>query len=170
MTAFYPDCATRTMASALALVHQRYSTNTFPSWDLAQPFRYLCHNGEINTVQGNINWMRAREPLFRSGAFGDDMADLIPGRHPRRQRFSHPGQRPGTAAAHRPPPGPVHDDADPRGLAAPRNHEPCQKRIFTPTTPASWSPGTARRPFPSPTESVWGRCWTETACAPAATR
>ncbi|MEE4607603.1 MAG: glutamate synthase central domain-containing protein, partial [Desulfobacteraceae bacterium] len=56
----------------------RYSTNTFPSWDLAQPFRYLCHNGEINTVRGNVNWMRAREPLFRAGAFGDDMADLIP--------------------------------------------------------------------------------------------
>ena len=78
MTAFYPDLSDPTMASALALVHQRYSTNTFPSWDLAQPFRYLCHNGEINTVKGNINWMRAREPLFRSGIFGDDIADLIP--------------------------------------------------------------------------------------------
>jgi glutamate synthase domain-containing protein 1 len=66
------------MASALALVHQRYSTNTFPSWDLAQPFRYLCHNGEINTVRGNINWMRSREPLFAIGAFGEDMADLLP--------------------------------------------------------------------------------------------
>jgi glutamate synthase domain-containing protein 1 len=78
MTAFYPDLSDPSMASALALVHQRYSTNTFPSWDLAQPFRYLCHNGEINTVQGNVNWMRAREPQFRAGAIGDDMADLIP--------------------------------------------------------------------------------------------
>ncbi|BBO70068.1 glutamate synthase [Desulfosarcina alkanivorans] len=78
MSAFYPDLCDPEMASALALVHQRYSTNTFPSWDLAQPFRYLCHNGEINTVRGNINWMRAREPLFRDGAFGDGMADLIP--------------------------------------------------------------------------------------------
>ena len=78
MTSFFPDLSDTAMASALALVHQRYSTNTFPSWDLAQPFRYLCHNGEINTVQGNINWMRAREPLFRAGAFGDDMADLVP--------------------------------------------------------------------------------------------
>ena len=78
MTAFYPDLCDPEMTSALALVHQRYSTNTFPSWDLAQPFRYLCHNGEINTVRGNINWMRSREPLFRDGAFGDHMADVIP--------------------------------------------------------------------------------------------
>ena len=78
MTAFYPDLSDPAMASALALVHQRYSTNTFPSWDLAQPFRYLCHNGEINTVKGNINWMRAREPLFRAGSFGDNITDLIP--------------------------------------------------------------------------------------------
>ena len=78
MTAFYPDLCDPEMASALALVHQRYSTNTFPSWDLAQPFRYLCHNGEINTVRGNINWMRAREPLLDDAAIGDDMADLVP--------------------------------------------------------------------------------------------
>jgi len=78
IAAFYPDLGDPEMASALALVHQRYSTNTFPSWDLAQPFRYLCHNGEINTVRGNINWMHAREPFFRSDLFGDDMADLIP--------------------------------------------------------------------------------------------
>ncbi len=78
MTAFYPDLADPAMTSALALVHQRYSTNTFPSWNLAHPFRYLCHNGEINTVQGNINWMRAREPLFRSQRFPDATADLVP--------------------------------------------------------------------------------------------
>ncbi|WP_372682081.1 glutamate synthase large subunit, partial [Desulfosarcina sp.] len=78
MTAFYPDLCDPAMTSALALVHQRYSTNTFPSWDLAQPFRYLCHNGEINTVKGNKNWMRAREPFFRSSTFGDNIVDLIP--------------------------------------------------------------------------------------------
>ena len=78
MTSFYPDLCDPAMASALALVHQRYSTNTFPAWNLAQPFRYLCHNGEINTVQGNINWMRARETLFRSGDFGDGITNLIP--------------------------------------------------------------------------------------------
>ena len=64
---FYPDLGDPDMCSALALVHQRYSTNTFPTWDLAQPFRYLAHNGEINTVRGNCNWMTAREALFESG-------------------------------------------------------------------------------------------------------
>jgi len=78
MLAFYPDLSDPTLDSALALVHQRYSTNTFPSWDLAQPFRALCHNGEINTVRGNINWMRAREPLFQNETFGDEMKDLLP--------------------------------------------------------------------------------------------
>jgi len=76
--AFYPDLADPDMTSALALVHQRYSTNTFPTWDLAHPFRYLCHNGEINTLRGNINWMNARQNLFRSQLFGADMAKLFP--------------------------------------------------------------------------------------------
>ena len=78
MTAFYRDLNDPDMASALALVHQRFSTNTFPAWDLAHPFRYLCHNGEINTLRGNINWMRAREPLFHSALFGDDIKGLVP--------------------------------------------------------------------------------------------
>ncbi|MCX6996147.1 MAG: glutamate synthase large subunit [Kiritimatiellaeota bacterium] len=75
---FYPDLADPDLASGLALVHQRYSTNTFPTWDLAQPFRFLCHNGEINTLRGNINWMNARQMLFRSPLFGDDIAKLRP--------------------------------------------------------------------------------------------
>ena len=64
--------------SALALVHQRFSTNTFPSWALAQPFRYLCHNGEINTVRGNINWMLARRHSMKSDLLGDDLEKLWP--------------------------------------------------------------------------------------------
>ncbi len=75
---FYPDLTDPTMVSALALVHQRYSTNTFPTWDLAQPFRFLCHNGEINTLRGNINWMHARQSLFKSDLFGGDMGKLFP--------------------------------------------------------------------------------------------
>ena len=71
------------MVSGLALVHQRYSTNTFPTWDLAQPFRFLCHNGEINTLRGNINWMNARQDLFESELFGDDMREALP--HPHRR-------------------------------------------------------------------------------------
>ena len=75
---FFPDLTAPDMVSGLALVHQRYSTNTFPTWDLAQPFRYLCHNGEINTVRGNSNWMNTRQYLFQSKLFGDDMAKLFP--------------------------------------------------------------------------------------------
>lgn len=78
MEPFYADLANPDMESALALVHQRYSTNTFPTWDLAQPFRFLCHNGEINTVRGNFNWMNARQYLFESELFGDVMKDLYP--------------------------------------------------------------------------------------------
>src|SRR5207248_3284068 len=68
----YPDPVDPDVESALALVHQRFSTNTFPSWPLAHPYRYIAHNGEINTLRGNINWMRAREALCRSDVLSDD--------------------------------------------------------------------------------------------------
>jgi len=74
----YPDLTDPDFESALALVHQRFSTNTFPSWPLAHPYRYVAHNGEINTLRGNINWMRAREALCRSEAFGDDLKKVLP--------------------------------------------------------------------------------------------
>src|SRR6202007_3012527 len=64
--------------SALALVHQRFSTNTFPSWPLAHPYRMIAHNGEINTLRGNINWMRAREGLLQSPLLGDDLKKILP--------------------------------------------------------------------------------------------
>jgi glutamate synthase (ferredoxin) len=64
--------------SALALVHQRFSTNTFPSWPLAHPYRFIAHNGEINTLRGNLNWMRAREALCRSAVLGDDLRKVLP--------------------------------------------------------------------------------------------
>ena len=75
---FYPDLADPTFISALALVHQRYSTNTFPSWELAHPFRMLAHNGEINTLKGNLNALRAREASLASPLFGDDLRELLP--------------------------------------------------------------------------------------------
>ncbi len=75
---FYRDLDDERMESALALVHQRFSTNTFPSWKLAQPFRYLCHNGEINTVRGNINWMAARRHSMLSEVLGEDLDKLWP--------------------------------------------------------------------------------------------
>lgn len=75
---FYEDLQNEHLVSALALVHQRYSTNTFPSWPLAQPFRYLCHNGEINTLRGNVNWLHTRESLFKNDDFGADMQKIFP--------------------------------------------------------------------------------------------
>ncbi|MGB4946799.1 MAG: glutamate synthase large subunit [Candidatus Competibacter denitrificans] len=75
---YYPDLRDERLESALALVHQRFSTNTFPSWALAHPFRYLCHNGEINTLRGNINWMLARRHNMRSEQLGADLEKLWP--------------------------------------------------------------------------------------------
>lgn len=75
---FYPDLKDPSMVSAIALVHQRYSTNTFPSWDRAQPFRFLAHNGEINTLRGNVNWMNAREGILKSDILGEDIKKLFP--------------------------------------------------------------------------------------------
>jgi len=75
---FFIDLQDESMESAIALVHQRYSTNTFPSWDRAQPFRYLAHNGEINTLRGNVNWMNAREGVLTSNILGDDLQKIYP--------------------------------------------------------------------------------------------
>ena len=78
LRAFYPDLSDLSFKSALAIVHQRYSINTFPTWQLAQPFRYLAHNGEINTLRGNINQMRSRETHFESPLFGKNIKKIIP--------------------------------------------------------------------------------------------
>ena len=75
---FYTDLTDKRVVTRLALVHQRFSTNTFPTWDLAQPFRYMCHNGEINTYRGNLNRMIAREELLASNFFGDDIKSILP--------------------------------------------------------------------------------------------
>jgi glutamate synthase (NADPH/NADH) large chain len=75
---YYEDLNDVSVVSALALVHQRFSTNTFPAWDLAHPFRMIAHNGEINTVQGNVNWMAARHETMRSAVLGDDLEKLWP--------------------------------------------------------------------------------------------
>jgi glutamate synthase (NADPH/NADH) large chain len=78
LAAFYDDLRDERLESAIALVHQRFSTNTFPSWELAHPFRFLAHNGEINTLRGNINWMMARRHSMTSQVLGDDLAKLWP--------------------------------------------------------------------------------------------
>jgi len=75
---FYPDLANKEFKTYLAMVHSRFSTNTFPSWDRAQPCRFMAHNGEINTLQGNYNWMRAREGVLESDFFGDNLDKTLP--------------------------------------------------------------------------------------------
>ena len=78
MAAYYQDLTDERMVSALALVHSRFSTNTFPTWPRAHPYRYVCHNGEINTLKGNVNWMKARQGRLHSEQFGKDMEKLFP--------------------------------------------------------------------------------------------
>jgi len=78
LATYFPDLQNPLMATAIALVHSRFSTNTFPSWDRAHPYRYVAHNGEINTLRGNINWMHARQAHFVSDAFGDDIQKILP--------------------------------------------------------------------------------------------
>ncbi|MGH8299390.1 MAG: glutamate synthase large subunit, partial [Steroidobacteraceae bacterium] len=78
LTKYFTDLEHPAIETALALVHSRFSTNTFPSWDRAHPYRYLAHNGEINTLRGNYNWMKAREALFASDLFGEDTPKILP--------------------------------------------------------------------------------------------
>src|SRR5580658_2602234 len=75
---FYSELSDPDVASALCLVHQRFSTNTFPTWQLAHPFRYVAHNGEINTVKGNMNWMHARQSVLESDLYGGDLQKIFP--------------------------------------------------------------------------------------------
>jgi glutamate synthase domain-containing protein 2/glutamate synthase domain-containing protein 1/glutamate synthase domain-containing protein 3 len=75
---YFPDLRDPRLASRLALVHSRFSTNTFPSWELAHPYRMIAHNGEVNTLRGNVNWMRARESQLASELFGEDLEKVIP--------------------------------------------------------------------------------------------
>ncbi|MBZ5635643.1 MAG: glutamate synthase large subunit [Acidobacteriia bacterium] len=75
---FYKELRDPETRSSMCMVHQRFSTNTFPTWQLAHPYRYICHNGEINTVRGNVNWMNARESTLKSDLFGDDISKVFP--------------------------------------------------------------------------------------------
>ena len=119
---FYPDLADPRCASQVALVHSRFSTNTFPSWELAHPYRMIAHNGEINTLMGNRNWMRARETQLASELWGDDLPKVLPERPPGRVGLGDLRQRARAAHAVRAL-GPARDDDDdPRGVGGPRRH------------------------------------------------
>ena len=92
MAAYYQDLKDASMASALALVHSRFSTNTFPTWPLAHPYRYICHNGEINTLKGNVNWMKARQGRLHSELFGQGHGKALSDRLRAAERLCLPGQ------------------------------------------------------------------------------
>ena len=113
---FFPDLSDPRMESAMAIVHSRFSTNTFPSWPLAHPFRFVAHNGEINTARGNRNWMRAREALLESDLIPGDMTPAVPDLRPARQRHRLVRRGAGAAAPRWSQPAARRDDDDPRGV------------------------------------------------------
>ena len=125
-----PTFATREFKTALAMVHQRFSTNTFPSWDRAHPYRFLSHNGEINTLRGNINWMRARGRTVRLAAVRRRHQEASADRRARRQRLGHVRQLPRAAGAHRTLAAARRDDDDSRGVAERRADEREQARFY----------------------------------------
>jgi glutamate synthase (NADPH/NADH) large chain len=116
---FFPDLSDERVESALALVHSRFSTNTFPSWPLAHPYRYIAHNGEINTVQGNRNWMRTRESCWPATC-ARPRSDL-PHLHARGSDSATLRRGARAAAPRRAQPAPRDADDDPRGVGEPRH-------------------------------------------------
>ena len=135
LSRFYADLRDPELQSALAVVHSRFSTNTFPSWELAQPLRLLAHNGEINTLAGNVNWMRAREAALHSNLFGPDLErclPLIPDGSSDSAAFD---RRARAAGARRPPAGAGDDDDDPRRARGPRRHRRPSSTASTATAP-----------------------------------
>ena len=128
---FYTDLNDPDYRTAIAVFHQRYSTNTFPTWERAQPFRMLCHNGEINTLQGNLTWMRAREAdLGHSAGLGRGRGRAGAGDLAARQRFGQDGQRAGSAGAVGPRHPPRDDDAGAESLGEDDRRDPEQRAFY----------------------------------------
>ena len=149
---YYPDLQDERAKSALALVHSRFSTNTFPSWELAHPYRYIAHNGEINTLRGNVNWMRARESQLASELFdAGDLEKLLPIVRPGGSDSATFDNVLELLVLAGPLAAPRGDDDGPGGLRGPRRPARAPARASTPSTPVSWSRGTARPRSPSPT-------------------
>ena len=127
---FYPDLADPDMESALALVHSRFSTNTFPCWERAHPYRMIAHNGEINTLRGNVNWMRARQAQFASALFGDDLPKMLPIINDEGSDSAMFDNCLEFLVLERPLPAPCHDDDDPGTLGRPRKHERREESVL----------------------------------------
>ena len=151
---FFPDLRDERVESALALVHSRFSTNTFPSWPLAHPYRYIAHNGEINTVQGNRNWMRAREALLGSDAAPGRPRAGLPDLHAGRVRLGQLRRGARAAAPRRPLAAPRRADDDPRGVGEPRADGARQAGLLPLPRLAHGAVGRPGRRSPSPTARV----------------
>ena len=123
LTNFYRELSDPDVVSALCLVHQRFSTNTFPSWQRAHPYRYIAHNGEINTLRGNVNWMHARQSLLASPLFGDDLKKLFPIIRAGGQRLRQLRQCAGASAPGRAQPAARDRHADSGSLGRKSAHE-----------------------------------------------
>ena len=133
---YFTDLRDPRLASRLALVHSRFSTNTFPSWELAHPYRMIAHNGEVNTLRGNVNWMRARESQLASELFGEDLQKVIP---VVRQGGSDSAMFDNVLellVLERPPDPARGDDDGPRGLPRPARTSTPTSRASTTSTPA----------------------------------
>ena len=157
---YYPDLRNPKLQSAIALVHSRFSTNTFPTWDLAQPFRMLAHNGEINTVKGNRFWMQARESILKSDLLGD-LSEIYPVIEPDKSDSASLDN--------------VLEFLTMSGKSLPhslamlipeswnaKNPIPPDLRLFMNTIQLLWNPGTALHPLFSPMEDTSGACSTAT--------
>ena len=127
---FYQELSDSDVTSALCLVHQRFSTNTFPSWQRAHPYRYIAHNGEINTLKGNVNWMHARQSLLQSPLFGDDVKKLYPIIAPNGSDSANFRQRRRTLAARGSQPASRHGYADSGSLGWQSPHEAGEARLL----------------------------------------
>ncbi len=121
---FYTDLADPQMETSLAMVHSRYSTNNIPKLERAHPNRYIIHNGEINTLRGNINWMFARQSKLASDLFGDDLKKIFPVISQDGSDSAMFDKLPGIFISCRQASFPCHDDDDPRTMVQKRNHEP----------------------------------------------
>ena len=141
---FYPDLSDERFASKLALVHSRYSTNTFPSWPLAQPFRMIAHNGEINTVQGNRNWMRARQSQLESELLGD-LTPLLPICTPGASDSASFDEVVELLTPRRPQPAARGHDDGAGGVGEPARHRPGPARVLRVPLDAHGAVGRPRR-------------------------
>ena len=163
MLPYFPDLADEDFESHLAMVHSRFSTNTFPSWDRAQPLRFMAHNGEINTLKGNANWMHARQGVMESDLFGKDLKKLFPvvekhcsdsGNFDNAMEFLYHGGRTLQEVAMMmiPEAWQNHHDMSDDKRAFYEYFSPCRNR------------GTVRPASRSPTVITSAPAWTETAC------